>query len=591
MLIDIEGSTVYYFFMFLSIIMVPIFFYCYRLLMRIMHYYAMIGAIEQFGLTFRNNEDLIRDASRSVFGLVQRLEEHCYNYYYMTNIGSVVGSVYNSFMNFVSSWFNKNNSCPIPSSDCCGNYGFHQIPPTDCVYTGPNPNWVYAPAPEEYFLQKLASQKLASQKPMNYNVTNRCSPGCQCSPCNCSPCNCSNCSCDCSPLNCSPCDCSPYNPLECPGCFSTGIPCFAQNVASRPIDILPKVSPTAEYCPTGCKIDRRTWGNGADIHDKYYMPPKGLIECAEFSIGDWMTRRKPSDDNVEFTTSAPNIKSNIKSNIKPNLKPNLKSILRERSGNRSRPVRKTLARTRRTPRFYSKNYIPPYTSDNKYLVDSCSNNIPLVGELSESKNAYIDGISPETDGIRVRAIDDSLDCLSDCLSDCSQNQFTNDPDMSVNQTLNNMFGSDVVTNSFEDMLEMANKFDDVSNPSTIDYRNLTLADVMLELVRIAKDLEFNIESNSYASVAYDISSKLSKYLDNPGPNQKVADFIRLTCYSGLGPERFMEKYLQYKSSKSLCKHGRGRVGQCADCSRELLCPKMESPCDIYDSPTINTNDF
>lgn len=547
MLIQIEGSTVYYFFMFLSIIVVPIFFYCYRLLMRVMHYYAMKGIIEQFALTFRDNEDLIRDASRSVFGLVQRLEEHCYNYYYMTSIGSIVGSIYNSLVNLVSGWFNKNNSCRVQNSDCCvnfglecagparGNYGFHEIPTPDCVY-GPNPNYVYAPAPEEYFLQKVASQKAT-----NYNMSNKCSPACQCSPCNCLTCN-----------------CSPCNPVACPGYLSTGIPCFDQNLLSRSINAIPEVSPKDEYCPSGCKIDRRTWGDGADIHDKYYMAPRSPTECAEYLIGDWMTRRKTPDNDVPPATNTPNIESSTP-----------KSFLRRRMGTGRKSVRKTLARTRRTPKFYSKN-IFPCPGDKKYVVDlGFPDNVPLV-EGSSAQNVYVDGVSPETDGIRVSAMDCVMDYPQDCL-DCIQNQNTDDSVTGVGQTLNNMFGADVVTNSFEAMMEMADKFDDPSNPSTIDYNNLTLTDVMLELVRIAKDLEFNIDCDSYSSVLNEMSSKLSKYLDNPGPNQKVADFIRLTCYSGLGPDRFMRKYLQR-----------------TNCSGELVCRNEESAGNLSDSPSMHT---
>lgn len=481
MLVEIESSAIYYFLMFVSLMVVPVFFYCYRLISQMMHYYAVRGTIEQLAVTFKDNEELVRDAAGSVFGLLERAEQHCYNYYYWTNLGSAVDSFFTRAVDFVSGWFNKGSSspcagCPYQSSrwDClvnpdfkvnrrnCGLYETHPVPMPDLVYMPNNPTTSF-PVDCNYGSVNCVNPDFSGQK--NFNTVKNCSTSCGPSqyfgPCN--------------PLS------SNFN---------------------------------EEHCPTKCVIVDNTCSNPLSCNN----------ETSEYTTSDWMSRNKNYNNKLGRG-----------------------SVLKTRFGRKIGPIRKTLdrsSRKRRAPRIY--RYPNSYEKCKRLYGDDyfkCPHDsLPVVPECPENK---------------VNVENDSCD-------NGTLNMFNEKL-----ESLNCAFSPEIVAESYDYFFELANKYDDPLNPFTFNYENLTISDVALQLVRVAKDLNIDLEPGFH--MLNNMTNILGKYLEdpNPVPNQQVADFFRLICYLGLGPEKFMERYNQHKgcSNSKNCNTGENSGENCyiTDC--------------------------
>jgi len=138
-------------------------------------------------------------------------------------------------------------------------------------------------------------------------------------------------------------------------------------------------------------------------------------------------------------------------------------------------------------------------------------------------SAYVDGISPESDGIRVYSKEKESVSSS---SSSSSDEETNSPSSPMTRQ----------NNDIEGFLETARTFDDPNTTSSVDFRNLSTSTALLALTRLGQQLGTNINyTNGMSMNVFDATSYKS-------PNQNVADFIRVLCYLSVGPSKFNSCY-------------------------------------------------
>jgi hypothetical protein len=99
------------------------------------------------------------------------------------------------------------------------------------------------------------------------------------------------------------------------------------------------------------------------------------------------------------------------------------------------------------------------------------------------------------------------------------------------------------------MLNIAKSYDNSTNPSVLDFSRMTISEAMLSMVRLSSELGINthIQNGTYLQL-------LDTSFFNT-PNQKVADFLRLLCFVSVGREQFNSMNNCCSKSVTTCNNG------------------------------------
>lgn len=146
-----------------------------------------------------------------------------------------------------------------------------------------------------------------------------------------------------------------------------------------------------------------------------------------------------------------------------------------------------------------------------------------------SSNKYVDGVSPESDGIRVYRCTVPVECnssLSTNESDCIVSTNCADSDIMDSKTIMTLVESLSSPNKCQTMMEAAKIFDDPTDMA-FDCTNLTCADALNEINRLAQELNITAQSwDEYCKIIFTtpLTVDFSKI-----PNQRISDLLRLIC--------------------------------------------------------------
>ena len=189
---------------------------------------------------------------------------------------------------------------------------------------------------------------------------------------------------------------------------------------------------------------------------------------------------------------------------------------------------------------------------------------------------YVDGVSPETDGIRVYGTTypttgtcpvTGTPCPTTGVcpvtgTPCARQEFSGKNTECESQC------TEVCDDSIKTFMNVANQYDD-PNCSPLDMTNMKPSDVLTEIGEYADKLGMTL---NYCGVNLFDTSKYTT------PNQSLADLIRLICLLSAGPE----KYNKYCSTDSNPANGT----TCVECS--VACMGNETSetneiCDVDDT--------
>ena len=208
------------------------------------------------------------------------------------------------------------------------------------------------------------------------------------------------------------------------------------------------------------------------------------------------------------------------------------------------------------------------TSDNntKNTTDSKTNNSERnESKTNDSKSVYIDGISPETDGIRVYPHNN-------------------------NNTFDNIdFPYEALVQCRLSYLNMAIKYADKNNSSKINYDEITLEDAKILLSQLIKELDINdIKCMNYNGDKCTLMDLLYYVMDNGEcvkPNQKLSDIYKLIYFIIVGEDKFLETY--NNDMYDIYTSGKNSSSDSSDSSNSLNSSESSSSDDSDEMKTKN----
>lgn len=107
MLIEIESQLICYFMAFVAALVVPVAYYCYRVVSQFVAHRAKMATMVQCSHIFKEHEKFVRDVFTTGFGLVDRMEEHYYQYQRASAISTAMQLVYDQLIMPVANYFGQ----------------------------------------------------------------------------------------------------------------------------------------------------------------------------------------------------------------------------------------------------------------------------------------------------------------------------------------------------------------------------------------------------------------------------------------------------------------------------------------------------
>ena len=517
MLFQIEANLVYYGMLFFTILAMPIMYYCFRIISRILSYKAQEASINQCAKIFKDNEQTICQGFGTVMNLVDRVENHCYDYYRTNAIGNVVKSVFSRTFVPVVDMCKKylSKSCKTQAKSSIMECPLMKCPMMKCPAMKNCPAMNRCPAmifgtDHQPFpmMKNCATRRAGSMKqacPDNQFMDNSCclvNQSCQSNLYDSLMCNAEECYVERNPCA------RPISFGYCPGCpfGSSPVPLYGNRSSCCTENMYGcydcPISPRAEadFC-TDNSCAYRCPSNTADysccaVSPRYNSPvnsrpntpdfaldgcaePKRFVDndCAKdmFHMSGCSEKKREPTNNTK--SDSPDIINNLFRTIFPDgINKNINNIL-SNSGISAQD----------------------YAKYANLFMDVCNKTVTSPSKM------YDEVISSESDGIKVINVDDIK---------------TN------NKKCEDMTDSEL-------MADTAKTFDDESTVSSIDFSKISRMDAMNALLRLSNEL--GLDCDTRGAQMFD-SSKFTP------PNQKVADFLRLACFVSSGSDQFNNMY-------------------------------------------------
>ncbi|XWV26462.1 hypothetical protein QJ857_gp0607 [Tupanvirus soda lake] len=519
MLFEIEPQLVYYAMLFLTMLTMPFMFYCYCIVSRVLQYKATEATISQCASVFKENEDTVRDAAGAVFNLVDRVEEHCYQYYRGTAMGiAVSGILEKTFMPIVDlckKYFTRarqqssygSGTCPLPSGTCPLPSGTCPLPSGTC------------PLPRGTCLARSCPimQRCPMMQDFNtpsyfgkYDSSYRGGYGDVC--------------------------CGPVNPYAQPNSFEF---CRTYPDGSCAMPLYPNNDyPSGLFANTNNHPETPDFTlDGSGIKSQPCSYTSKAVNVSAPSTPDFTVDGTVPKNQSFYPVSNPNV-----------------SKKRLFSGFRRSPLRSRVGKYSRTSN--TRNVARPSTSNMGVYPGSQSSSINDYSKYIDLfMNVFNDTLASNTRDKNQRCTD-GVNCETDgfCVTRCSDGVGAPTPSNS---------------NECRIMLDMARTFDDPSTVSSYDFSKMTKPDAMVALVRMSGELNLGVQESNGSCVQMFDTSKYTV------PNQKVADFLRLLSFVSLGEDEF-RKMNNECSSQNVCGTTVSDSNFCNNV--ENLCPSQRENC-------------
>jgi len=115
-LIEVDSDLLYYCMLFFTLCVMPISFYCFCLLSDWLAYKIQEATINHYVRVFNENKKTLGQVFRTIFGLVDRAENHCYKYFRNVALLYVFSQCFTSFVNCCRKCVTSFLSAPMNAS-------------------------------------------------------------------------------------------------------------------------------------------------------------------------------------------------------------------------------------------------------------------------------------------------------------------------------------------------------------------------------------------------------------------------------------------------------------------------------------------
>lgn len=135
---EIEPVLIYYGMLFLTTLLVPFMYFCYRIISKTITYNARRETINQCSYFFKENKEMLRGAALRVFSLVERMEDHYYQAQRSKNLAHMVFSglqqTLQPLFNLLNNYFfyQTSNVPPVENCRCSREYEKYSVNPRFC---------------------------------------------------------------------------------------------------------------------------------------------------------------------------------------------------------------------------------------------------------------------------------------------------------------------------------------------------------------------------------------------------------------------------------------------------------------------------